>query len=230
MYFLTNNTHINVTSCPSWIVLNDSIVIIGNFVTILITLNFILTRIHTEPSPYSISNKLACNICLAVGLTSITMLIIAIYGLVSCIRGMTYCESFCMKCRPLLHLFYIYIHISFCLKALYRLRRIICCTNPLTQPRRTLFLMILTQSLLIIVLFLGLLLTNDINYDCKRDLSFALFGKIHQLWYMSMYNDTSMYLSIYLSIYRYINIHQRFQSVASGQEKSIYEIDSVHLV
>ncbi|CAF3548149.1 unnamed protein product [Rotaria sp. Silwood1] len=197
------NITINATdSYPLWFFLNDSFMIIGNIVGIVFASIFIFTIIRLDHPSYSISNLIACNTCLAVGLTSTIMLINACYALRSDFRGNGYVDSFCTFRGTLLTLLYIYMYTSFCLKAFNRLRCIVYYTNPILTSYRCLFIVILFQWLLTILLFLAIILTDGIGYDWGSHICFIPITKTYQFIYMMIiYYFAMLFIS---SAYIYI--------------------------
>ncbi|CAF2980857.1 unnamed protein product [Rotaria sp. Silwood2] len=193
-------------SYPLWYFLNDSLMIIGNIIGIFFAFIFIFTIIRLDHPSYSISNLIACNTCLAVGLTSTIMLINACYALTSDFRGIGYVDSFCTLRGTLLTLLYIYMYTSFCLKAFNRLRCIVYYTNPLLTSYRCLLIVILFQWLLTILLFLVIILTDGIDYDWGSHLCFIPITKTYQFIYMMIIYYISMLFisSIYIYILYYV--------------------------
>lgn len=178
----TNNTN----SYPFWYFLNDSVVITGNLVGIAFASVFILTIIRLDHPTYSVSNLIACNTCLAIGLTCIATLINVCYALKSDFDGIGYVDSFCLIRGKLFILFYIHMYTSLCLKAFNRFRCIVYYTNRMLTSNRFLIMAVSFQWLLTIALFLVIIFTNGVDYDWGSHLCLVPITKIYQFLYISM--------------------------------------------
>jgi hypothetical protein len=181
-YLTTNHTNVY----PLWYFLNDSLMLISNIIGILIAFLFIFTIYRLDRPYYSISNLIACNTCLAIGLTSIIMLINTCYALKSDFNGIGYSDSTCILRGTLLKIFNVYMYTSLCLKAYNRLRCIVYYKNPIIKSYRCLSIILLTLFLISIVSILIVLSTDGIHYDHGSHLCLIPLTKIHQFIFMRM--------------------------------------------
>lgn len=180
------NIAVNETNTyPLWYFFNDLFMIVGNIIGIFIAFLFIYTTYRLDHPNYSISNLIACNTCLTIGLTSIIMLINACYALKSDFRNSGYFDSICILRGTLLKIFHISMYISLCLKAFNRLRCIVYYTNPILKSFRCLFIIILFQWLVSIVLGLFIVLTNGIDYDWGSHLCLIPIKNFYHFIFMS---------------------------------------------
>jgi hypothetical protein len=186
---LMNITVNDTNSYPLWYFLNDSLIIISNIIGIIMSFLFIFTIYRLDHPDYSISNLIACNTCLAIGLTSIIMFIDGCYALTSDFRGIGYIDSTCIIRGILLKLFNIYMYISLCLKAFNRLRCIVYYTNPILKSYGTLLIIILSFWLISIVSILIIALTDGIHYDWGSHLCLIPLTKISQFTFLSKYSN-----------------------------------------
>ncbi|CAF1292779.1 unnamed protein product [Rotaria sordida] len=193
-------------SYPLWYFVNDSLMIIGNVIGIVVAFIFIFTIIRLDHPSYSISNLIVCNTCLAIGLTSTIMLINACYALKNDFRGINHSDSFCILRGTLLTLFYIYMYTSFCLKAFNRLRCIVFHTHSILTSYRCLLIVIVFQWLITILLFLAIILTDGIDYDSGSHLCFIPITKTNQFIFMMIiyYICMLFVLSVYMYILYYV--------------------------
>lgn len=184
MSFINGTIFLN-ESYPLWYFINDSLMIIGNGIGVFMAFLFIFTTYLLDHPNYSISTLIACNACLAVGLTSAIMLINACYALTSDFRGHGYFDSFCILRGTLLKIFHIYMYASLCLKAYNRLRCIVYYQNPVSTSYRCLFCIILFQWCLSISSTLFILFTDGIQYDWNAHICLIPVRKIIQFSLMS---------------------------------------------
>jgi hypothetical protein len=184
---LMNTTENVINSYPLWYFINDILLIIGNIIGIFVAFLFIFTIIRLDHPSHSISNLIACNTCLGIGLTNTIMLFNACYALTSDFRGIGYSDSFCIFRGTLLCIFYIYMYTSLSLKAFNRLRCIVYHTRPVLISHRCLLILILFQWLFAMLLTLIILLTNGIDYDWGSHLCLVPIRKTYQYIFMSMY-------------------------------------------
>jgi hypothetical protein len=182
---LMNITTNDTNSYPLWYFFNDSLIIISNIIGIIMAFLFIFTIYRLDHPNYSISNLITCNTCLAIGLTSIIMLINACYALKSDFRGIGYFDSTCILRGTLLKIFNIYMYTSLCLKAYIRLRCIVYYKNPILKSYRCLLIILLSLWLISISSILVIVLTDGIHYDWGSHLCLIPLTKIRQFMYMS---------------------------------------------
>lgn len=180
---MTNNETTNFY--PLWYFFNDSLMIIGNIIGIIVSFLFIFTIYRLDHPFYSISNLIACNTCLAIGLTSIIMLINASFALTSDFRNNGYFDSICILRGTLLKIFHIYMYISLCLKAFNRFRCIVYYKNPVLKSYRCLLIILILQWL--ISIFFGLIIfsTNGVDYDWGSHLCLIPIQKFFHFLFMS---------------------------------------------
>ncbi|CAF0855419.1 unnamed protein product [Adineta steineri] len=202
---LTNNDTANIY--PLWYFLNDSLMIIGNIIGISVAILFIFTIIRLDHPSYSISNLIVCNTSLAIGLSSIIMLINACYALKSDFNGTGYIDSSCILRGAFLNIFYIYMYASLCLKAFNRCRCIVYYTNPILTSYRCLTIIILLQLLLAVCITLIIVLTNGIDYDVGSHLCLITIKKSYQfIFTMTIYYISILFISsVYLYILYYVS-------------------------
>jgi hypothetical protein len=181
-----NINNYDTNSYPLWYFLNDSFLIIGNLIGICVGFLFIFTIIRLDHPSYSIANLIACNTCLAIGLTNIIMLINACYALRSDFQGIGQSDSFCILRGILLNSFTICMYISLCLKAFNRLRCIVYYTTPILTSYRSLSIVILCQWLFSLSIILIIILTNGIDYHWGSHLCLIPITKTFQFIFMSM--------------------------------------------
>lgn len=165
--------------------MNDSLMIIGNGIGVFMAFLFIFTTYLLDHPNYSTSTLIACNACLAVGLTSAIMLINACYALKSDFRGYGHFDSFCILRGTFLKIFHINMYASLCLKAYNRLRCIVYYQNLISTSHRCLFLIILFQWFLSISSTLFILFTDGIQYDWNAHICLIPVRKIVQFSLMS---------------------------------------------
>jgi hypothetical protein len=186
---LMNITTNDTNSYPLWYFLNDSFLIVGNIIGILMSFLFIFTIIRLDHPSYSISNLIACNTCLAIGLTNTIMLINACYALKTDFQGIGELDSSCILRGIVLNFFSIYMYTSLCLKAFNRLRCIVYHTNPILTSYRCFSLVILFQWLFSILLIIIILLINGIDYNLGSHICLIPLTKMSQFIMMSMYEN-----------------------------------------
>ncbi|CAF1442522.1 unnamed protein product [Adineta ricciae] len=189
-----------------WFFINDSLIILGNIIAIFVAFLFVITIIRLDHPTYSISNLIACNTSLAIGLTSSIMLINACYALKSDFRGYGHYDSFCVLRGTLLNICYIYMYMSLCLKAFNRLRCIIYNANPIIKSYGCLFVLLLIKLLVAILVSLFLVLTDGIDYDWNSYLCLVTDAKTyHFIFMLSVYYISILFItSVYLYILYYV--------------------------
>ena len=159
--------------------------IIGNGIGVFMAFLFILTIYLLDHPNYSISTLVACNACLAVGLTSGIMLINACYALKSDFRGNGYFDSYCILRGTFLKFFHIYMYASLCLKAYNHLRCIVYYQRPILTSYRCLFIIILLLWTISISSTLFIVFTDGIHYDWESHICLIPVRKIMQFSFMS---------------------------------------------
>lgn len=182
---VVNMTEDILPSYPLWYFLSDSLVIVVNSIGIFMAFLFIFTTIRLDHPNYSISNLIACNTCLAIGLTNTLILFNACYALSSDIRGIGQVDRLCYTRGVLLNVFTLYMYSSLCLKAFNRLRCIVYYTRPLFTSYQAFALVTLVQWCMISLLILPIVFTDAINYDWGSHMCLVPINKIHQFLYMS---------------------------------------------
>ena len=180
-----NSSTAEMSSYPFWFFLTDSLMIVGNTIAISVAFLFVFTTLRLDYPSYSISNLIACNTCLAIGLTSTVMLLNACYALKSDFRGSGYKDGSCVLRGNLLCIFSNYMYTSLCLKAFNRLRCIVYYTSPLFTSHRCLSMVIVFQWVLVILLSLPIIGTDGIDYDWRSHLCLVPITKTFQFLFTS---------------------------------------------
>jgi hypothetical protein len=182
---ITNNI---TNSYPLWYFINDSLVIISSIICIFFVILFICTIIRLDHPAYSISNLIACNTCLAIGLTNGSMLVNSCYALVSDFRGVGKYDSFCILRGTIFTILFIYMYTSLCLKAFNRLRCIVYRIRAVSRSYTSLLILILIQWIVVIILIVPIILTDGVDYDWGSHLCLVTISKSRQFIFLSMYN------------------------------------------
>jgi hypothetical protein len=174
----TNNTN---DPYPWWYFVNDCLTIVGNTAGIFIAGLFIVTVIRVDYPSYSKSNLIVCNSCLAIGLTSSTMLFGAAYALTRDLRGIGIDEPLCVMRGRAQTVFTLYMYTSLCLKAFNRLRCIVFYRRPWLRSYRTLAVVVLVQWSTIVVVSSLVLDTDVIVYNSNSHSCLLTIGKTRDL-------------------------------------------------
>jgi hypothetical protein len=180
---ITNNI---INSYPLWYFINDIIIIIINIIGIFIAFLFICTVIHLEYPSYSISNIIACQTCLAIGLISSSILLNNCYALISDFRGIGYNDSFCIVRGTIYSILFVVLYTSLCLKAFNRLRCIVYRIRSVSRSYKSLLILTLIQWIIITILILPIILTKGVDYDWGSHLCLVTINKPWQFIFLSM--------------------------------------------
>ena len=167
-------------SYPSWYFINDSLMIVGNIVGMIIAFLFIFTTYRLGRLYCSISNLIACYTCLSIGMTSATMLFNAGYALRSDFRGEALIDGWCSIRGILLSLFNFNMYIALCLKSYNRFRCIVFHKHALLNSYYRFGALILGLWLIASFMVVPILLTGGVDYDRGSHLCLVSLVKIHQ--------------------------------------------------
>ena len=180
-----NSSMADSSSSSFWVLLADLLMIVGNTIAVSVAFLFVFTTLRLDYPSYSFSNLIACNTCLAIGLTSAVMLLNACYALASDLHGSGYKDGSCVLRGNLLSLFSNYMYTSLCLKAFNRLRCIVYYTRPLFTSYRCLSMVIVFQWVLVILLSLPIIGTDGIDYDWRSHLCLVPITRTFQFLFAS---------------------------------------------
>ena len=180
---LVNLTH----SYPLWYSINDSLIITSNVIGMLVAALLIVTAIRLADRSCSISDLIACNTSLAIGLSCSTTLFNICFALASDLRGRGYKDPLCTVRGILRNVAFVYMMMSLCIKAFNRLRCIVYQTTLVARSYRSFMILMLFQWLLLCILALPLVLTDAVDYDWGSHLCLIPMTKTGPFSFLSTY-------------------------------------------
>ena len=164
--FASRMSLVNLTqSSPLWYSINDSLIITINIIGMLVAALLIVTAIRLADRPCSISDLIACNTSLAIGLSCSATLFNVCFALASDLRGRGYKDPLCIGRGILRNIAFLYMMMALCLKAFNRLRCIVYQTSLVARSYRSFIILILFQWSVLWLLALPLVLTDAVDYD-----------------------------------------------------------------
>jgi hypothetical protein len=174
---------INLTnSYQLWYFITEFVIIIINITGIFAAILFIYTVIRLEHPSYSISNIIACQTCLAIGLMSSSILFNNCHAFVSDFRGVEYN---CILRGTISSILFVIMYTSLCLKAFNRLRCIVYHIRSVSKSYKSLLIFILIQWLCIVIFTLPIILTHGSTDYWKSHLCLVTTKKSWQLIFLS---------------------------------------------
>lgn len=173
-----------------WHFVSDALIIFLNSSNVCLVGFFIVTVIRLDRPSYSISNLIACHTCFSVAMSSLMIIINTCFTLYSDTQGRSLIDGFCSLRGILFSILSLNMTMSFCTKAINRLRSIVLSNRKRFQTVKSFFVVLLIQFLLLIVLSIPIAFTDSVEYDFGSHLCLITINKSWQFFYSGLSSKT----------------------------------------